>query len=66
MYGRYVKTFSNGDYTHLWAAIFTACELFREIAPAVGERLGFVYDRQEDANMTAYLNWMKSEWEKTI
>ena len=59
LYDMYAKTYSCGDYEGLWAAIFTACGLFRIIAPAVGEYLGFDYDKSEDENINDYLNKVK-------
>ncbi len=55
LYEMYAETYSDGDYRHLWTAIFTACELFRTIAPVVSESLGYMYNQSEDTNMTAFL-----------
>jgi aminoglycoside 6-adenylyltransferase len=55
LYDMYVNTYSDGSYEHLWTAIFTACNLFRIIAPFVGNHFCFIYDWQEDENMTDYL-----------
>lgn len=54
-YDLYTKTFSDGNYENLWAALFAACALFRKVAPEVGERLGYFYNRSDDGNMTEYL-----------
>lgn len=55
LYEMYAKTYSDSNYTNFWSAIFTACELFRTIAPLVGEHFGFVYNQEEDKNMMEYL-----------
>jgi len=55
LYDMYIKTYSDANYENLWNAIFLACELFRTIAPVVGNQLGYIYNKQEDDNMTAYL-----------
>jgi aminoglycoside 6-adenylyltransferase len=55
LYEMYAKTYSDSDYSHLWTAVFTACELFRTIAPVVSEHLGYVYNQSEDTSMTAFL-----------
>jgi len=55
LYDMYVETYSDANYENLWKAIFTACDLFRIIAPVVGNQLGYTYNKQEDDNMTAYL-----------
>lgn len=61
LYELYKNTFSDGNYDNLWEAIFTACELFRIIASFVGEHFGYVYNQQDDENMTAYLMQMKNQ-----
>jgi len=60
LYAMYVKTYSDANYENLWDAIFTACDLFRIIAPVVGNRLGYTYNKQEDDNMTAHLTKIKN------
>ena len=32
LYELYVKTYSDGEYYHIWAAVFTACDLFHTAA----------------------------------
>ena len=60
LYDMYVNTYSDANYENLWRAIFTACDLFRIIAPIVGNRLGYTYNKQEDDNMTAHLTRIKN------
>jgi aminoglycoside 6-adenylyltransferase len=60
LYEMYTKTYSNGEYDNFWTAIFTACELFKTIAPQVGEYLGFKYRENEEKGMMEYLEWMRS------
>lgn len=55
LYNIYLKTYSDGNYEHLWTAIFKSCELFRIVAPVVGNYFGFAYNCQEDENMASYL-----------
>ena len=59
LYEMYKNTYSDGNFNHLWDAIFTACELFRITAPTVGKQFGFDYNVQEDNNMMDYLLKMK-------
>ena len=40
LYARYASTYAAGDSRCLWNAVFEACALFRELARAVGGRLG--------------------------
>lgn len=60
LYNIYVSTYSDGDYSHLWTAVFTACELFRKIALVVAEHFGYIYNCGEDTNMMEYLNQIRS------
>lgn len=55
LYRLFAKTYSDSDYNNLWHAVFTACELFRITAPQVAEYFGYIYNKSEDENMTAYL-----------
>lgn len=59
LYQKYLSTYPDGDAAHFWAAVFAACELFREIAVPVADRLGFSYRYDEDENMTEYLRKVK-------
>ncbi|PWL49280.1 MAG: aminoglycoside adenylyltransferase [Clostridiales bacterium] len=61
MMKKYAATYSDSRYENLWEAVFAACELFREAALAVAKALGFAYNRQDDANMTAYLESVRAE-----
>lgn len=61
LYDKYSGTYSDSDYENLWAAVFTVCELFRTVAPAVGNHFGYAYNEQDDENMTAYLKKIKAE-----
>ena len=63
-YRLYAQTYASGDYPSLWAAVFTACELFRLTAGEVGAYFAFAYDEREDQNMTAYLLAVKTQWEQ--
>jgi len=60
LYTMYAKTYSNGEYNNLWSAIDTACDMFRIIAPAVGDHFGYIYHKHEDENTTDYMNKLKS------
>ena len=60
LYDQYAKTYSNSDYNNLWAAIFTACELFRTLAIKVVDYFGYTYNRQDDEGMIKYLNMVKN------
>lgn len=55
LYKMYAATYSDSNYTHLWAAVFAGCELFRTMAKSVAERFGYTYNISEDENMTEYM-----------
>lgn len=61
LYEQYLKTYSNGDYENLWNAIFTACDLFKNIAVKVAGDCDFVYNEQDGINILEYLNNIKNE-----
>lgn len=58
LYEKYLKTYLN--YENLWESIFTACELFRTVAPAVAKHLAYEYNQSDDDNMMQYLVRMKN------
>ena len=62
LYARYASTYAAGDSRCLWNAVFEACALFRELARAVGGRLGYPYPEGDDAHMTRYLLQMQAEY----
>lgn len=55
LYSMYEQTYSDSNYSNLWNAIFTACELFRTLAIKVSNHFGYCYNNQEDENMMKYL-----------
>jgi aminoglycoside 6-adenylyltransferase len=59
-YEMYAKTYSDSDYQNVWSAVFTACDLFRELAQEVAEHFGYEYNEKEDTNMMKYLNVVKN------
>jgi aminoglycoside 6-adenylyltransferase len=61
LYQQYVKTYNDGDYENIWAAIFTACDLFRSLAKDVAAHFGYTYNRLEDANMMKYIYSVKNK-----
>jgi aminoglycoside 6-adenylyltransferase len=62
----YAKTYSDSDYENLWTSVFTACELFRTIAPPVAEHFGYSYNQDEDINMTGYLEKVFKDWKESL
>jgi aminoglycoside 6-adenylyltransferase len=66
LYEMYVKTYSDSDYENLWTSVFTACELFRTIAPPVARYFGYSYNQDEDINMTGYLEKVFKDWKESL
>ncbi|MCM1256719.1 MAG: aminoglycoside 6-adenylyltransferase [Roseburia sp.] len=43
----FLSTYFDGNVGHAWKAVFCMCELFREVAQFVGEKLGWEYNEKE-------------------
>lgn len=52
----FVRTFANGDYEHIWQALFEMCDLFRDVAHSVADHFGYEYPEDDDRRVTAYLH----------
>lgn len=61
LYGRYVRTFADGDYGRLWAAIDTACDLFHTVALEVSAYFGFDYNQADEDGIRWYLDMVRQE-----
>lgn len=61
LYEMYKETYSDSDYRSIWQAVFTACELFRQLAVEVADFFGYAYNRQEDENMMRYMEQVRSQ-----
>ena len=59
IWNRLMTTFNLSDYNYAWNALITTCELFDEIAPAVGEAFGFMYNKEEADKSFAYIKHIK-------
>ncbi|MDD4125054.1 MAG: aminoglycoside 6-adenylyltransferase [Eubacteriales bacterium] len=55
LYKMHIHTYSDGDYTRFWDAIFTACDLFRTLAVFVAAHFGYTYRQHEEDGMREYL-----------
>ena len=61
IYAEYVKTYSDGDYQHMWTSIFAACALFSKIAVKVACNLNCTYMQDEEDGMMIYLRAVKND-----
>jgi aminoglycoside 6-adenylyltransferase len=50
-----IGTYSDADYEQTWSALFTACELFRDISARVAEHFGFEYLNKDDRRVSTHL-----------
>ncbi|MDR2948963.1 MAG: aminoglycoside 6-adenylyltransferase [Prevotella sp.] len=50
-----LSTYKNSNYEDCWTSLFTMTDLFRETALFVAERLGYIYQEQDDKRVTKYL-----------
>jgi aminoglycoside 6-adenylyltransferase len=60
MWSRLMETYNWSDYDAGWNALTAACELFAEVAPAVGKSLGYEYDREEAEASFAFVRHIRS------
>lgn len=54
-WARVTRTYRNESNETIWDALWTSCDLFRQVSGDVAERVGFVYP-DYDAKMTPYLH----------
>lgn len=60
MYDCFVRTYSDGDFEHMWRAGFEMLELFGAAARSVAKELGFAYDEAEEQGIRAYMELVRS------
>ena len=56
----YLKTYSDADLEHVWEALFTMTNLFREVAQPVADHYAFSYPSGDDARVTAFLRHVRT------
>lgn len=54
-YDQYTKIYTISQPDHIWAALFTSCDLFRKVALSVANYFAYTYPTKDDSRMTAYL-----------
>lgn len=60
-YAEYKRIYPDAEYGHIWDSLFAGIKLFCKTARAVAEHMGYVYNAEDDRNMTAYLQDMRKE-----
>lgn len=56
LYQKYEATYCDSNYSNMWKAVFTACELFHTLAEAVASHFGYCYNEMEEKAMLDYLH----------
>jgi len=65
IWSNYESTFAGPGIEDNWQAFFNAVALFRKMAKAVGEGLGYEYPSQVDVEMTEYYRWIRATKKET-
>lgn len=63
LYEWYVRTYSDGDYEHLWKAMDEARSLFRFVGGITADRLGFAYLERSEQGFLTYCQWIRQTME---
>jgi aminoglycoside 6-adenylyltransferase len=54
-----LQTYSDADCEHTWEALFAMCGLFREVAVALANKMGFAYPKDDDMRVSAHLEHVR-------
>lgn len=60
-YEEYIKTYSDGNYEHLWNSIDISCELFRKTALLVAKHFNFKYPKEDELASKRYISSIKEK-----
>ena len=55
IWSKFASTYGSLDVEKIWAALDRVISLFRQVAPDVGNALGYTYPQQVDDQVSAYL-----------
>ncbi len=53
------RTYSDSQLDHIWEALFSMGDLFRQIATSVAEHFGFNYPKQDDFRVSNYVRHVR-------
>lgn len=59
LWDRLLDTYADADYENTWEALFAMCDLFREVAIAIANKLGFEYPKGDDMRVSAHLEHVR-------
>ena len=54
------RTYSDAQMDHIWEALFSIDDLFRQIAQSVADHFGFDYPAQDDVRVSAFVRHIRS------
>lgn len=57
LWERYLALFTGCELHALWESLFSACELFQEVASVTAQKFGYDYDRQMAEDVLAFLKY---------
>ncbi len=63
VYERFLKTYSDAAYEHIWEAAFEMLYLFGDVARQVAEKLDYVYEEDEEAGIEQYMKQVRNRTE---
>lgn len=61
MYESFKRTYSDGDFAHMWAAAFEMLDLFGRAARSTAGKLGFAYDEDEERGISEYMEQVRKD-----
>lgn len=61
VYKKFMDTYSDADYEHLWQAAFHTLDLFGDVAREVAGQMQFQYDEAEEKGIEHYMKQVKDK-----
>ena len=61
LYAQSIATYSGSNYTDVWMAVDTMCNLFHTLALAIASHCGFAYRQEEEDGIRECLRMMKEQ-----
>jgi aminoglycoside 6-adenylyltransferase len=61
IHAQYAATYSGNNYSDIWMAIYTMCDLFHTLALTVADHFKFSYKQHEEDGIREYIRMVKAE-----
>lgn len=61
LWERYLALFTGCEPQVLWQSLFSACEIFQEVAAVTAQKFGYYYDRQMAEDVLAFLKYTRRQ-----